>query len=233
MSIDTKAEPMGRFLEVFGSLFPSKEWPTVKRQSLLENLHFREMEPGTAILREGQVCSNVPFVLEGSIRVFKTAESGREITLYRIEKGQSCILSTGCGRGLSSFPATVVTDSATSAAFLPSETVRRLFAEGPAFRDFVLEQYSRRMAEVMELVEEIAFRRVDERLAQWIQEQSSAASTGLVVTTHQELADHVGSSREVVSRILKDWEQRKLLEISRGSLKLLPGFTLLRESLAS
>lgn len=222
-----------RFLNVFAPLFPSGEWPAAKRMSLFATLNIRDMESGTIILREGQVCSNVPFVLEGSIRVFKTAESGREITLYRIEKGQSCILSTGCGRGLASFPATVVTESVTSAAFFPSETVRRLFAEGPAFREFVLEQYSRRMAEVMELVEEIAFRRVDERLAQWIQERASSSSSGLVEATHQELADHVGTSREVVSRILKDWEQRKALEISRGSLRLLPGFGDLREGLAS
>ena len=224
---------MDHFIQVFGSLFPNSEWPTVKRQSVLETLHFRRMEPGTTILREGQVCSNVPFVIEGAIRVFKTAESGREITLYRIEAGQSCILSTGCGRGLAFFPATVITERMTNAAFMPSDIVRKLFAEGASFRDFILEQYSSRMAEVMELVEEIAFRRVDERLAQWLQGQCSANPEAVVVATHQELADHVGTSREVVSRILKDWEQRKALEISRGSLRLLPGFEKLRESLTS
>ncbi len=220
-----------RFLEVFGFLLPLGEWPPAKRHLVLESLNFREMELGTTILREGQVCSSVPFVLDGSIRVFKSAESGREITLYRIEAGESCILSAGCGSGLAAFPASAVTESATSAAFLPSETVKRLFAEGASFRDFVLDQYSRRMAEVMELVEEVAFRRVDERLAQWLQEQCSATPSGLVVATHQELADHVGTSREVVSRILKDWEQRKALEISRGSLRLLPAFEGLREGL--
>jgi CRP/FNR family transcriptional regulator, anaerobic regulatory protein len=220
-----------RFLEVFGFLFPRDEWPPAKRQALLETLNVRKMGTGTTILREGQVCSSVPFVLEGAIRVFKTAESGREITLYRIETGQTCILSTGCGRGLSSFPATVVTERDATAAFLSSETVRRLFVEGASFRDYVLEQYSRRMAEIMELIEEVAFRRVDERLAQWLQDQSSADASGLVIGTHQELADHVGTSREVVSRILKDWEQRDALEMSRGSLRLLPGFERIRGEL--
>jgi CRP/FNR family transcriptional regulator len=86
------------------------------------------------------------------------------------------------------------------------------------------------MAEVMELVEEVAFRRVDQRLAQWLVEHSSSSGqgSGLISATHQELADHVGTSREVVSRILKDWEQRKKLEISRGSIKLLPAFERLR-----
>jgi CRP/FNR family transcriptional regulator len=219
--------PRGRFLGAFGALFPPGEWPAGKLEGILSSLQYREMEAGTTILREGQVCASVPFVLEGAIRVFKTAESGREITLYRIEAGESCILSSSCGAGIASFPATVVAEHATVAAFMPSEIVRRLLAEGASFRDYVLAQYSRRMAEVMELVEEVAFRRVDERLAQWLVENGQAAR-GLVTATHQELADHVGTSREVVSRILKDWEQRKALEISRGSLRLLPGFERLR-----
>jgi CRP/FNR family transcriptional regulator len=225
-----EGDPMDRFLAVFGSLFPKEEWPPSKLRNILSYLHLKELEAGSTLLREGQVCASVPFVIEGSIRVFKTAESGREITLYRIEKGQSCILSVGCGSSIKAFPASVVVEQPTSAAFMPTETVRRLFAEGAAFRDFVLDQYSRRMAEVMELVEEVAFRRVDQRLAQWLVDHSSSSGqgSGLISATHQELADHVGTSREVVSRILKDWEQRKELEISRGSIKLLPAFDRLR-----
>jgi CRP/FNR family transcriptional regulator len=224
MTLDDFSDSMGLFQRTFGSLLPDSEWPAGKRERILASLRFRKMDEGAVILREGQVCSSVPFVLEGSIRVFKSAESGREITLYRVGAGESCILSAGCGSALAAFPASVVAESATSAAFFPSETVRRLFAEGASFRNFVLDQYSRRMAEVMELVEEVAFRRVDERLAQWLRERCSADPSRRLVATHQELADHVGTSREVVSRILKDWEQRKALEISRGSLRLLPAF---------
>jgi CRP/FNR family transcriptional regulator, anaerobic regulatory protein len=220
-----------RFLEIYGRLFPATKAATIERQRALDSLHLRHMEAGTTILREGQVCTSVPFVIDGVIRVFKASESGREITLYRIEAGQSCILSASCGSSLSSFPATVVAEKATSAAFMPIGVVRALFAEVAAFRDYILEQYSLRMAEVMELVEEVAFRRVDERLAQWLKEQCSASPSGLLVATHQTLADHVGTSREVVSRILKDWEQRGALEISRGSLRLLPGFERMRENL--
>ena len=240
-------EPKDRFLAVFGFLFPSGEWPQAKLAELLSRVHFRELEAGATILREGQVCASVPFVTEGSIRVFKAAESGREITLYRIEKGQSCILSVGCGTSLKTFPASVVVEKPTSAAFISTEIIRRLFSESGAFRDFVLDQYSRRIADVMELVEEVAFRRVDQRLAQWLlehstseqssseqssSEQSSASERGLglVPATHQELADHVGTSREVVSRILKDWEERGALELSRGSIQLLPDFEKLRSN---
>jgi CRP/FNR family transcriptional regulator, anaerobic regulatory protein len=226
------SEPKDRFLAVFGFLFPAGEWPPAKLADLLSYVHFRDLEAGATLLREGQVCASVPFVTEGSIRVFKAAESGREITLYRIEKGQSCILSVGCGSSLKTFPASVVVERPTSAVFIPTETVRRLFAESAAFRDFVLDQYSRRMADVMELVEEVAFRRVDQRLAQWLLEHRSASERGLglVSATHQELADHVGTSREVVSRILKDWEERGALKLSRGSIKMLPGFEELRSN---
>jgi CRP/FNR family transcriptional regulator len=217
-----RSEAREEFTLVFGRLFPRDEWPAMEIEPILASIQYRSLDEGTTILREGQVCASVPFVMDGSIRVFKIAESGREITLYRIEKGQSCIMSLGCGEGISSFPATVVAETATRAAFIPSETVRRLFGEGAAFRDFVREQYSRRMAEVIELVEEIAFRRVDERLIQTLADLGKG--TGQIAATHQELADHVGTSREVVSRILKDLEQRGTLKISRGSLKLLPAF---------
>jgi len=218
------ADPRERFLDVFGSLFPAGEWPASKLEGILSRASFRELEEGKALLREGQACSSVPFVIEGSIRVFKTAESGREITLYRIERGESCILSAGCGSSLESFPASVVVERPTLAAFLPLGTIRRLFSESEPFRDYVLDQYSRRLAEVVELVEEIAFRRVDERLAQLLSGLGATSPQHLVRATHQELADHVGTSREVVSRILKDWEERKALELSRGSIRILPGF---------
>ncbi|MHB0896185.1 MAG: Crp/Fnr family transcriptional regulator [Spirochaetales bacterium] len=221
---------MARFLELFPNLLPKEEWPWKKANRALESLRFRSIEAGATILREGQVCGSVPFVLEGVLRIFKTAESGREITLYRIEAGQSCILSAGCATGTGSFPASAVAEVASTAAFMPNETVRTLYAESAGFRDFMLAQYSSRMAEVIELVEEVAFRRVDERLHQWLLEVAGASSppSGPMVATHQELADHMGTSREVISRILKDWEQRGFVEIARGSLRLLPGFEKLK-----
>jgi CRP/FNR family transcriptional regulator, anaerobic regulatory protein len=248
--MDKKTEPssadrsvrQGRreeFLAVFGQLFPAKEWPAPKLDEILAQARFRDLEAGSTLLREGQVCASVPFVIEGSIRVFKTADKGKEITLYRIERGQSCILSVGCGSSIKAFPASVVVERPTRAAFLPNEAIRRLFAEGEGFRAFVLDQYSRRMAEIVELVEEVAFRRVDERLAQWLLERGGAASIAgaaaaggstSIAATHQELADHVGTSREVVSRILKDWEDRGLIELSRGSVRPLPGFERLRST---
>jgi CRP/FNR family transcriptional regulator, anaerobic regulatory protein len=233
------AEARDRFLAVFGGLFPRGEWPPESLGEALALLSHRFLGAGETLIREGQGCGAVPFVLEGAIRVFKRAESGREITLYRIEAGQSCILSSGCVaaaatggahaasgglEGLAAFPASAVAEGETSAAFLPVPAFRALLAEGPSFRGFVLDQYSRRMAEVIELVEEVAFRHLDERLRQWLADRVAGKADRRVVVTHQEIADQLGSSREVVSRILKDWEQRGALRLSRGEIEVLSGF---------
>jgi CRP/FNR family transcriptional regulator, anaerobic regulatory protein len=224
MSMVQHSDSKTRFRTIFGGLFPNMEWPAARIEPILASLQYRDMDAGTTVLSEGQVCASVPFVMDGQIRVFKTAESGREISLYRIEAGQICILSSGCGMGLAAFPASVVAEKKTTAAFLKRELFQILLNEGPTFRSFVFEQYSSRLAEIFELVQEVAFRKVDERLCQWFAELDAGAPGKPISATHQVLADHVGTSREVVSRILKDWEQRGFIEISRGSLRILPGF---------
>ncbi len=222
--LPSPSESTARFIEVFGGIFAGSEWTSSKRERLFGLLSYKHMDAGTALLREGQVCVSLPFVIEGSIRVFKTAPTGREITLYRITRGQLCVLSSGCGLGLTAFPASAVAEEKTFAAFLPSEAARTLMSESPSFRDFTLGQYAVRLSEIMELVEEVAFRRVDERLARLLIDTASQSSGRRVSATHQELADHIGTSREVVSRILKDWELRGALSISRGSIELTAAF---------
>ncbi len=224
MPDSAREKDIGRFFEAFGGAFSGPEWAGALRSRLAASIFFKELEPGRTILREGQTCASVPFVIEGSIRLYKISESGREITLYRMESGQFCILGLDCGRYLPFFPATTVADARTFAAFLPSEAVRGFLADSPSFRDFALAQFSSRLVEIMELVEEVAFRRVDERLALHLSQEAAKSSARRVEATHRELADHIGSSREVVSRILKDWELRGELSISRGSIELSPGF---------
>jgi CRP/FNR family transcriptional regulator, anaerobic regulatory protein len=235
----SEPEPRVAFLSAFPSLFPSESGSEPALDKVLRQARYRELSQGEALIREGESCLSVPFVTSGVIRVFKRAESGREITLYRVERGQSCILSSGCGASLSRFPASAVAETDLAAAFFPPELVRSLLDSSAPFRDFAFSQYATRLAETMELVQEIAFRRVDERLAQELKEAASfdgALSTGSapatgreIASTHQELADHLGTSREVVSRILKDWEERGFLELGRGAIRLRPSFSSLLE----
>ena len=218
-----------RFLAEFGTLFPVEDGSATERSQVLAGIQYRMIDAGTVLMRDGDQCAAVPFVISGSIRVFRAAENGREITLYRIQPGQSCIFSSGCIGEVIRFPATAVVETDTAAAFLSASLVRRLFDQSTAFRRFVLEQYSRRLGDIMELVEEVAFRHVDQRLKEWLVAHCPAAGAAPVAgqsvkVTHQALADHIGSSREVVSRILKDWEARGVVALGRGSIRLLLGF---------
>ena len=217
-----------RFLQVFGHLFAPADWPVARREALLASVTYQLLDAGTVLMQEGAICRQLPFVLSGSIRVYKIADTGREITLYRIQAGQSCILSSSCHSGDLSFPAIAVAEIPTAAAFLPADSVSLLMEQSPAFRGFVLQQYAARMAEVIELVEEVAFRHVDQRLHEWLRDHGRESGDGLVNITHRELADHIGSSREVISRILKDWEDRRQVDLGRSSIKLLPNFANMR-----
>jgi len=209
-------------MHAFGKLFSPSDSSLNQNETITSLFSFKMLDSGTILLEDGDVCTMLPFVIDGSIRVFRVSTEGREITLYRIEPGQSCILSSGCAISSTSkhFPATAVVETTCTVALLPIEAVRKLFASSQNFRNFVLEQYANRMADIIELVEEVAFRHVDERLRDWLAKHHAPS----IVATHQDLADHVGTSREVVSRILKDWEQRGWLKLSRGKINLLPAF---------
>lgn len=216
-------DQQARFAKTFGAFFNQHSIAHKELEHMLHHAPIRSMPTGTTLLREGDICPAVPFVIEGVIRVFRSAESGREITLYRINPGESCILSSGCATGLASFPASAVVERDLTAAFLPLATVEQLFNASAVFRNFVLAQYGARMADMIELVEEVAFRRVDERLRDWLGVKCISGVERILVT-HQELADHIGTSREVISRILKDWEERGALTLARGEIRLKPGF---------
>jgi CRP/FNR family transcriptional regulator, anaerobic regulatory protein len=218
--------PAPGFLAAFPDLFPESEWPARERESLLDSLAEREVPAGTVIARDGDTCQSLPFVLSGGLRVYRRGESGREITLYRVLAGQTCVLSAACAdpfRAKSfAFPVTAEAEEDTRAVFMPLASLKRAFELGQSFRAYVFSQLYSRMSEVIELVDEVAFRHVDERLALFLREQ--AAPDGSLRSTHQELADHLGTSREVVSRILKDWESRGGLELGRGEISLLRDF---------
>jgi CRP/FNR family transcriptional regulator len=170
------------------------------------------------IYAEGDTCSAIAFVLSGEIRVYKIGESGREITLYEIGPGETCILNASCILAHRSYPANAVAVSDVDVILIPSADFRRLVMEREEMRDFVFTLLSQRLAAVMELVEEVAFGRLDERLMDYLIEKSG---DGILESTHQKIANDLGTSREVVSRLLKDFERKQLVRLSRNSVTLL------------
>jgi CRP/FNR family transcriptional regulator len=172
---------------------------------------------GLQIYTEGDACQAIAFVISGEIRVYKTGETGREITLYEIGPGETCILNASCILSGMTYPANAVTLSPVETLLVPAPEFRSLISEYPEMRGFVFTLLSRRLTTVMELVEEVAFGRMDERVMEYVMEKSE---DGILQATHQKIADDLGTSREVVSRILKSFERQGKLTLSRNFVQL-------------
>lgn len=174
---------------------------------------------GTILFRDGTECSSYVLVVEGSIRVQKVAENGREIVLYRVERGQSCVLTTNCLIARDDYSAEGLAETDVKALVLPAQAFRSLLAQSPVFRDFVFSAYASRISDLLMLIEEVAFGRIDVRLGAWLRQHAGAE--GAVSATHQDIAIELGTAREVVSRQLKDFERRGWVALHRGRLEIL------------
>lgn len=184
--------------------------PKEKLEKLLLESEARRVPAGGVLFDAGQPCRGFPLVLEGSVRVAKGSQGGREILLYRVEPGQACILSGGCLLGHSDYSARGVAEEDVTVLNIPPELFQSLMIESEPFRRFVFGMYGERLAEVMELVDEVAFRRLDQRLAQLLVHRGP-----VIETTHQKLADELGSVREIVSRLLRGFESRGWVTLER------------------
>lgn len=202
----------------FTQFFPRfRQQPELTAQ-LLSQAGRHSFSAGTHLYWEGDTCSGIAFLLSGSIRVYKSGESGREITLYEIGPGETCILNASCILGNKSYPANAVTISGGEFVLVPAPDFRCLLGSHETMRDFVFSLLSERLGEVMELVNEVAFRRMDERLMEYLVEKSG---DGVLLATHQKVASDLGTSREVVSRLLKDLERQGKLQLGRNTITLL------------
>ncbi|HJS39537.1 MAG TPA: Crp/Fnr family transcriptional regulator [Burkholderiales bacterium] len=184
-------------------------------ERLLAQAQLLRVPAGGTIFDADQPCRGFPLVLEGAVRVVMNAPSGREILLYRVDPGQGCILSGGCLLGQSDYAARGIAEENVTLLSLSPAEFQALLLEHEPFRRFVFGMYGERLAEVMQLVEEVAFRRLDERLAQLLVHRGP-----VIAATHQSLADELGSVREIVSRLLRSFEQRGWVKLERERITL-------------
>ncbi|WP_170958867.1 Crp/Fnr family transcriptional regulator [Magnetospirillum sp. 15-1] len=173
---------------------------------------------GTRVFGEGSPCQAYLILLSGEVRVQKVAESGREIVLYRVLAGETCIVTTACLMSGVDYDAEGIAESDVTAQILPESGFRELLGRSEAFRDFVFRAYGSRISSLLMLIDEVAFGRMDRRLAACLLARAKGA--GVVTATHQDLAVELGSAREVVSRLLKEFERRGWVALSRGCVAL-------------
>lgn len=181
-------------------------------------VQFPVLEAGAVAYELEGECANYLMCIDGRTRVFRMSEGGREMLIYKVGSGGTCVLTTQCLLSGANFPAESIAEERTELAALPVSTFRQLMAESPEFRTFVLDDYTRLLASMFTLVDEIAFAPLEQRLARRLLVEADAH--GLVAKTHQQLASDVGSVREVVSRILAQWVESGLVELRRGQVQI-------------
>jgi CRP/FNR family transcriptional regulator len=194
--------------------------PPSLRQAFFSTAVLTRLPQAHPICQQGAACSHLALVLSGSARVYKIGENGRDITLYRVGAGESCILTASCILSQRAFPAFATCEEAVEAVLLSSSRVREWADLSPIFRDYLFGLMAQRLGNLMQIVEEVVFRRLDHRLATYLL-QRVHQTTSVIRTTHQEIASDLGSSREVISRLLKDFENHHLIQIARGEVRLL------------
>jgi CRP/FNR family transcriptional regulator, anaerobic regulatory protein len=185
---------------------------------------FMRIPKGHDVFIEGDHVDAIALLISGVVRVYKIGETGREITLYRFGNGESCILTANAILSQTNFPAIATVEEEAEAVMIPADAFREWIRRSDLWREFVFDLLSERLSTVMALVDEVAFRRMDARLAGFLTER--AQISGLIHITHQEIASELGSSREVISRILEDFSAQGMLEVSRGEIKILDRETL-------
>lgn len=188
----------------------------------LANLGFtKTFSEGEVILNENTYIKAIPIVSKGSIRVMRIDEDGREILLYYIKAGESCIMSFLGGLHQDTSKVRAVAEETTEILFIPIDKVGLLIKEYPQWLDFIFRLYHKRFEELLEVINEIAFKKVDERLLALLRKKQELTGSSTINITHEQLANELGTARVVVSRLLKQLEENGNVQLGRNKIVLM------------
>ena len=199
------------------------------QREILANGFYAKIPANKDIFVEGNRADALALLLSGVVRVYKIGESGREITLYRFGTGESCILTANAILSEQTFPALATVEEDAEAIMIPADSFRLWVRRFDIWHRFVLDLLSQRLSTMLAVVDEVTFRRMDTRLATLLRQRSVEQNP--IVTTHQELAADLGSSREVISRLLGDLAALKAIELSRGAITVIDSSLLEKRAL--
>jgi len=180
---------------------------------------FVRIPAGRDVFLEGDRVDAIALLISGMVRVYKVGETGREITLYRFGNGASCILTANAILSQKTFPAIATVEQDAEAVMIPADTFRDWVRRYDLWREFVFDLFSQRLSTVMAIVDEVAFRRMDSRVASLLLTQGKIQNPLRI--THQEIAAELGSSREVISRLIEDFVSEGSIRSGRGTVEVL------------
>lgn len=203
------------WIDKFGDL---SQLTADERALLAANSAVVTIPAGKRIFEPGRAPEHFLLLIDGSVRVQQLSESGREIVMYRVSAGESCMLTTACLLGHHDYSAEAVAETDLKAVALPRSTFDDLMARSATFRRFVFAAFTARITNLFHLVEEIAFARMDIRLAHKLVELAHGETS--IAVTQQQLASELGTAREVVGRVLGELQRRGWVTASRGNIVL-------------
>lgn len=216
--MSSAADDARELLERFSFL---ADMPEDERQNMLSSIVFRHVPAGGTVMTEGAALRSVLLVLSGNVRVFKSNEDGREILLYRVGAGEMCTVTVACllGRLHARSPVSAVATQQTLLGCIPADTFRYEYAVSPYLQRFVFRLLSDKFCHMVDLIEQLTFRSLTERLRTYLEEATDGGRRPLY-TTHAQLAAALGTSREVVTRRLHELEQQGIVRTQRGKITL-------------
>jgi CRP/FNR family transcriptional regulator len=191
------------------------------KEKLTEFGFIKSFAEGETILNENAYIKAIPIVLTGSIGVMRSEDDGREILLYYIKAGESCIMSFLGGIHNDTSKVKAIAEEATEILFIPIDKVNLLIKEYPQWLDYIFKLYHKRFEELLEVVNDVAFKKMDERLFNFLKKKSEISNSKTINITHEHLAQEMGTARVVVSRLLKQMEEEGLLVLGRNKITLM------------
>lgn len=193
---------------------------------MLASAKIQSVEAKSILFHEGMVCDHFMLIVEGCIRVFKESNEGREVTLYRVEPGQLCIHNLNSLVDGIHYPIIARAEKPMRGLVISRSAFKKALDESSSFRNYVLRTLTGRLSHMADLISGFAFDRLDLRVACWLNEEFEKSCGRPIKITHSDIADELGTTREMISRILKDFEHKRCLQLARGKIHLVCKHTL-------
>lgn len=187
------------------------------QEKFLENSSYIKVPADTILYAQGDTCTDILFLTKGRVRVTRQHETGQSILLFYFEQGEQCNVNFTSAFNSAPAVGTAIAETDLEGYDIPAELIAELFVEDKVFQTYVFDQYVNRMEQMALMIEEVRFTSLDQRLLQWLNSNNKK----VITLTHEEIADILGTSREVVSRLLKGLEKKGLVELSRRMIKVL------------
>ena len=192
-----------------------------QQNRMLEQLQERQVKKGTVLHNGSEDCTGLLLIRSGQLRAYILSKEGREITIYRLFDRDLCLFSASCVMRSIQFDVTVTAEKDTEFWVIPAEAYRQLMEQSAAVANYTNEIMSARFSEVMWLMEQVLWRSMDRRMAAFLLEEAAIESTGRLNITHETIANHLGTHREVVTRMLRYFQGEGMVKLSRGVIELL------------